>query len=217
MTEAPTPRKGQRTQAHLVKVAAEVFATHGYRGARMADLVSASGLTKGAFYFHFSSKEEAALAVLADAHDTWARTLRLRVSAAPPGARLASAMEGVAELVAEPGLWAAFTLCADLQAVPGVAERVRGHWDDWLALLVEVIAGDHPDADPTRVRDAAAGLLATICGLREALTGTDELRRLPHVLQLLTTGIAGALRPEPDRPLPVQHATAEATAISINR
>ena len=61
---APRPRqeRSERTRAHIVETAAAAFAEHGFDGVSLNDLVAASGLSKGAFYFHFSSKEEIALA-----------------------------------------------------------------------------------------------------------------------------------------------------------
>ena len=60
---AVTP-KGAATRAFLLQVAAEVFAERGYVETTMAELIARSGLTKGAFYFHFSSKDQLALAVV---------------------------------------------------------------------------------------------------------------------------------------------------------
>lgn len=56
-------RKGRRTRAELIQVAAEQFAEKGYHATSYAEMVSASGMSKGAFYFHFSSKQELALEV----------------------------------------------------------------------------------------------------------------------------------------------------------
>ncbi len=44
------------TRAALVSVASEAFATHGYAGAHLEDIVRSMGLTKGALYHHFASK-----------------------------------------------------------------------------------------------------------------------------------------------------------------
>lgn len=53
-----------RTRMMLVRAAAEVFGDIGYEVATIADILKLAGVTKGALYFHFSSKRELAQAVL---------------------------------------------------------------------------------------------------------------------------------------------------------
>jgi AcrR family transcriptional regulator len=52
---------------HLVRSAAELFDRNGFSGATLEDVSRAAGVTKGAFYFHFSSKDELAGAIQAEA------------------------------------------------------------------------------------------------------------------------------------------------------
>lgn len=54
-----------RTRQKILVVAAEVFDELGYEATTISDILKRSGLTKGALYFHFTSKEELAQAVLA--------------------------------------------------------------------------------------------------------------------------------------------------------
>ncbi len=54
----------QATRARLLEAAFNVFAAQGYTGATVDSIVQAAGYSKGAFYFHFSSKEEVFLEVL---------------------------------------------------------------------------------------------------------------------------------------------------------
>ncbi|RYJ29908.1 TetR transcriptional regulator [Streptomyces sp. L-9-10] len=49
-----------RTRAALVRAGAEVFAESGFAGASVAKIAHRAGLTLGAMYFHFPSKEELA-------------------------------------------------------------------------------------------------------------------------------------------------------------
>ncbi|WP_107084581.1 TetR family transcriptional regulator [Streptomyces europaeiscabiei] len=53
-----------RTRRAILDAAGEVFAEHGYAGATIQDVYNRCGVTKGAFYFHFTSKVELAQAVL---------------------------------------------------------------------------------------------------------------------------------------------------------
>lgn len=62
--------RARETRARILEGAAEAFAEHGFAGATVSDILKRSGVTKGALYFHFETKEEVADAVLA-AHGAW--------------------------------------------------------------------------------------------------------------------------------------------------
>ena len=55
MARAPNPM----LKAQLLAAATEVFAAHGLALARVADITSMAGTSKGAFYLHFETKEAA--------------------------------------------------------------------------------------------------------------------------------------------------------------
>jgi AcrR family transcriptional regulator len=60
-----SPRKtGPETQARILDAAAECFAQKGYDGTGVADLCRAAGVSKGAFYHHFPTKQSVFLALL---------------------------------------------------------------------------------------------------------------------------------------------------------
>lgn len=50
--------KGERTKQQIIEVTAPLFNTKGFYGTSIADLCAATGLTKGALYGNFKSKEE---------------------------------------------------------------------------------------------------------------------------------------------------------------
>lgn len=63
----PAPaRQGQReqTRARLVEAALRVFAERGYDHATVEEISLAAGYSKGAYYFHFDSKEDIFLELL---------------------------------------------------------------------------------------------------------------------------------------------------------
>ncbi|MEJ2868178.1 TetR/AcrR family transcriptional regulator [Actinomycetospora sp. OC33-EN08] len=61
----------RRTRRRLLLAAADCFSTHGYHGAALSDILTSAGLTKGALYFHFSSKQALAEALLTEVCDSW--------------------------------------------------------------------------------------------------------------------------------------------------
>lgn len=58
--QKPTRTKAEQremTTARLVEIAREIFARDGYAGAAMEEIVQQAGVTRGALYHHFGSKE----------------------------------------------------------------------------------------------------------------------------------------------------------------
>lgn len=55
-----------RTRRVILEAAAAVFEKRGFQGATVAEILETAGVTKGALYFHFQSKEDLALGVLSE-------------------------------------------------------------------------------------------------------------------------------------------------------
>ncbi len=64
-----TQERAVRTREQVLNAAAEEFAAHGYMGTTLLDVIQRTGMTKGALYGHFSSKEELAAALIEEAGD----------------------------------------------------------------------------------------------------------------------------------------------------
>lgn len=54
-----------RTRQAILSAAAKIFEERGYQSSTISEILTAAGVTKGALYFHFQSKEELAQGVLA--------------------------------------------------------------------------------------------------------------------------------------------------------
>ncbi len=54
----PRSRKGVRTRARLLDAAKEIFEENGFLEARISDIAERAGLSHGAFYHYFDSKEQ---------------------------------------------------------------------------------------------------------------------------------------------------------------
>ncbi|BAS17815.1 A-factor receptor protein [Arthrobacter sp. Hiyo8] len=68
--------KGAATRNEILRVAADVFARKGFEQTRMDDIIREVGLTKGAIYFHFSSKAMLAQAVVDEQKSRWLRRVQ---------------------------------------------------------------------------------------------------------------------------------------------
>ena len=60
----PRQDRAERTRNLILDAAAEAFDARGFVGASLSDILARAGVTKGALYFHFSSKEELAKALI---------------------------------------------------------------------------------------------------------------------------------------------------------
>lgn len=65
-SDTPTKHEQRRAATHreLIRLGIERFPIKGYAATTIEDIVRDSGLTRGAYYFHFDSKEDLFLAVL---------------------------------------------------------------------------------------------------------------------------------------------------------
>lgn len=76
-------RKAERTRQFIIESTASLFNRLGYKGTSLSALTEATGMTKGAIYGNFTSKEELALAVFDYNFAQLQQTLRARVKEAP--------------------------------------------------------------------------------------------------------------------------------------
>jgi AcrR family transcriptional regulator len=63
-----TKAQSDATAAEVRKAARDLFATHGYAAVGLERVAVAAGVTRGAVYHHFGSKEGLFAAVLAEVH-----------------------------------------------------------------------------------------------------------------------------------------------------
>jgi len=70
---SPTVRqdRAQQTRALVLRCAGELFSEKGFHGTSVQDVATRAGMTKGAVYFHFPSKDILALAVVEEHYTRW--------------------------------------------------------------------------------------------------------------------------------------------------
>ena len=174
---APVTPKGQATRASILQTAAEVFAERGYAETTLSELIARSGLTKGAFYFHFTSKEQLALAVLEEKQRQWLEFVSQRALAKPAAIdQLRALGPALIKLHREdPSAYSAPRLARDLARMPELAGIVRAQMRGWIDLVASIISRAQQDGDLPPQLDATA--LATIL-----VAATDGLKDLSDIL-----------------------------------
>ncbi|MEU8510941.1 TetR/AcrR family transcriptional regulator [Kitasatospora sp. NPDC048722] len=103
--------RSERTRGRLVEAGAVLFDRSGYAGATLGEIASTAGVTKGALYFHFASKEDLARAVLDQAEGSLRNACAtLRTASSPLQALIDSGYWLVAALGSDAVIRAAFRL-----------------------------------------------------------------------------------------------------------
>jgi len=99
--KASATSKGQASRSRILHAALHVFRSKGYSATTVEDLCREAGVTKGSFFHHFASKEEAALSAI----DYWMDATSRLFAAAPywnipdPRQRLLAYLDFRVELV----------------------------------------------------------------------------------------------------------------------
>jgi AcrR family transcriptional regulator len=159
--------RSENTRLDLVRSAAELFDRNGFSGTTLADVSSAAGVTKGAFYFHFKSKDELGGAIQAEAR-ALLRTAVYRVTAS----RL-PALQSVIDLTHELAGWLSTEplVRASFRTARECGQRGRpflDFYDDWQAALEALLLRAQRRgelADGVDLGHALTLVLATSAGL----------------------------------------------------
>lgn len=175
--------RAARTRQALILAAAELIDERGMKGTGLLDISRAAGVSKGALYFHFASKDELVAAVRQEARGSVLtladECLDSRSSTLAGAARFTLAMSR--RMREDPVLRAGLRL----ESEGAVSERTGGSSlrEGWLTVLRERLAAD---ADAGRLNDDGtagdtANLVAAVTVGLEALGREDEKWWQPEV------------------------------------
>jgi AcrR family transcriptional regulator len=148
----PTTPRGEKTRRRIIERASVVFEERGFVAASMAHLVEATGLTRGAFYFHFESKEAVALAIVQAQAERWPPVVaQVEREESEPLRRLLRLAFATAEAVqTDPLIRAAHRLMAELAAS---RKELPGTFQWWVDTVRRYLRdadarGQLPDLEP---------------------------------------------------------------------
>lgn len=201
-TELPDtlPRAGrkERTRARILEAARRVFARSGYHGTLMDQVAQEAGLSKGALYVHFPSKEELFLALLDAAAATLVDRLTQAIAASRGGrAKVAAALEAAVVAFEENEDLTRLFLVESVGASPQVEQRrwqlraaltqlVRAHLDEAVA------DGDLPPQDTELAALAWMGAVSEVVTAWLADPSWPLRRRVPALTALLLRSVGFA-------------------------
>ncbi|MDQ1740542.1 MAG: hypothetical protein QOE53_2194 [Pseudonocardiales bacterium] len=184
------------TRGRVLIAAAEVFARTGFLAASMNDIVAAAGVTKGAVYFHFPSKEALAVAVVEEQFAQWPPVVAGIIEHSP------DALTGIVALTYEVGS----RFRDDILTTAGVRlsfERELVHasmptpFVGWVAILQDLFAQARregqlrPGLVPGATARALVGSFFGIQHVSEILTNRVDLEtRLDEFWKVFLVGMA---------------------------
>lgn len=190
---APTER-GETTRRHILEVAARAFAEKGYAGASLNDLIREADLTKGAFYFHFPSKEALAIAVLRHKQEQWAsRVLSATLQHTTAIDRMNAMVEELIDVHEnDPTGQAISRICQELAEDPELIPQLAPQFSAWVDMTASLFAQAQeegtvrPDLDPHAMGEVA---VAAFLGmeLMSKVEGTGLGPRVRRYVELFTT------------------------------
>ncbi|KQO97024.1 ScbR family autoregulator-binding transcription factor [Leifsonia sp. Leaf264] len=141
------------TRERIIIGAAETFDRCGFGAASLSDIAEAAGVTKGALYFHFRSKDEIAGAVIDAQHAAASHSAKTMVLTSETALETAVQLSaGLARrLQSDPLTRAGIRLTTESSSFDA---PVRGPYEDWLTTFESIVAaaieaGDvRPGTDP---------------------------------------------------------------------
>lgn len=188
--------RARSTRERILEVAAAMFAESGYAGTSLNRILQESGTTKGAFYFHFPSKEALAVAVIDYLRDGW---LIATVQGADGGVRGLDRLRAMAQASTDayhqmPGYRAIGKLCLHLLTTrPDLGPELRATFGAWIDMTEAAFRQAHMEGDiPDRfdARDLAEVTVAAFTGMQEISElmsgGADLNHRVDTYVSLLT-------------------------------
>lgn len=213
----PQQRRAQATRHAILVAAAEEFDRVGYAGTPLSTILRRSGVTKGAFYFHFPSKEALA-STLVRVQDRrfgqlWRRWTRRDLDPLSMAVGMIEEATRMLEqdVVLRAGLWLA---CQRVVLERGGTAEAP----DWEQLLAEILrrsaengqlrSGVDPVAAARVIYTALVGVRTLGSAGRDGATMAD---RVTEMWRVLLEGIASAewLRKHPrwgmSKPLGIDH------------
>lgn len=184
----------EQTRRRIVETSARRFKQHGVTASGIATLMADAGLTNGAFYAHFASKDDLVAGVMAEQLG-WQVDV---IEALPPG------REGIERIVRtylsrehrdQPD--EGCPTVALIDEISRCGEPVRQAYTDGLLRVVDAIAGRLDPGDPASARRRALAAFAGMVGtmqIARAVTDpqlSDELLEQGVRNALAAFGVAG--------------------------
>ncbi|BBY61945.1 TetR/AcrR family transcriptional regulator [Mycolicibacterium helvum] len=162
---AATPRKGDLREQAILDIAERLLAEQGYDAMTIADIAAGAGLTRGALYFYFGSKQDVVTALVARTVEALREKSRAASSDAARGEyAIDEAMARTEALWRQHGV--VMRTAIDLaSSVP----EIDTLWTDTADIFIDAIAEilQHMNTEPDVTSTDIAGMARALCWMIE--------------------------------------------------
>ncbi|MET7484787.1 ScbR family autoregulator-binding transcription factor [Streptomyces sp. NPDC005538] len=164
----PKQERARRTRAHILQMAAELFAERGYATVTLQDVAERAEMTKGAVYFHYKNKEALAVAVVQEHYARWPVLLEeVAARGLPPYEALVALLDRVAqafrdEIVVQSGA----RLQIEQSLIDADLPEPYVGWENYLVGLVEEIEKAGELRSGVTPRGAARVIVSAFFGMQ---------------------------------------------------
>lgn len=186
--------RAEATRRKIIETAIELFSELGYGETGLADVLQRAGVSKGAFYYHFDSKEAVAKAIIDEFDNRAAVSVEANFDPAAPSLDgiIKSTFAVQALMHRDPTVQVGQMLSQALNQVSSAGSRVYNGWTERFVEMVNAVAragGIRPGIDLLDVAEAIwAGTLGS--HLVSAARGDDPYTRLARAWRVLVLSIA---------------------------
>ena len=190
---APQARS-EVTRQKILDAAMDVFSEVGYAAAGLGEVIERAGMTKGALYHHFDSKEALATAIIEQGTNLTSDAFRHVCESTSPA--LENMIHGVFLvtdlLVSDKTARTAEQLTRGLAEFNSTASQVWSTRLDAMATQASLASAEgdlREDLDPYVVSESIVNAMLGAQLLAKAADGDDHVKRLTRSLQLLLPAI----------------------------
>ncbi len=176
----PNPQPNARTAAkeashdRIVSVAARAIRRSGYGGTGVADIMKEAGLTHGAFYAHFESREAMLAEAATRACSESAARVAGGVAAVPPEQALAAMVRGYLSREHVESAEMGCPLAALGSETPRQAPEVRRATTRHVKEMIDLVARQSPDWGQPGAHERALVTLSTMVGTLLLARAVDD-------------------------------------------
>ncbi|MEE2059671.1 ScbR family autoregulator-binding transcription factor [Rhodococcus artemisiae] len=189
--------RAEVTREAVLGGAAEVFVRLGYANASLNEIIDEAGVTKGALYFHFGSKEELARGVIDAGCERFAVAARSKMEQRAPALETAIEVSVLNASMSESDriVRAMFRLLVEIGDYHGNEVAPFGSWFDSMLDLMQR-AHDEGDLEPSiDVEGLAYFLLQSLIGARTVSAALDRTEQLTEQIESMWSILLPALVP----------------------
>lgn len=177
----PLQARAEATRRRILDSAVDLFSELGYGETGLADVLARAGVSKGAFYYHFDSKEAVAVAIIEDYRRRNAEAVLERIDLSAPmlDRMIVATFVSAAILESDKTARIGNLLLQALGQVSSVASRVYSEWTaEFVANLTAAVQGIGPrdGVDPAEFAEAMWAAILGCHLLSSALTDDPHAR-----------------------------------------